>query len=293
MRTSFFIAFLVMTMGLYAQKYKAGTTTAMWKVPASTDFIQARSVGLEYVEVAFNQCYRGVPADEVISRIRDMKAKIDSAGMKVWSIHLPFSRTLDISVLNDRKRKENIDFMAEMIEQCAQFQPECLVLHPSSEPIADSIRAQRIANASRSIAYLKKCADRIGAQLCIENLPRTCLGNTPEELLEIIRDIPGVKVCFDTNHYTKGTAEHFVETIGERIGTIHASDFDFVDERHWLPTQGDIQWGKLMHALERAGYEGVFMYEAVKDHENHDMRPAPEQVVDTFKKIINDYKAQK
>jgi DNA-binding protein WhiA len=29
-------------------------------------------------------------------------------------------------------------------------------LPPSSEPIADSIRAQRITNASRSIAYLKK-----------------------------------------------------------------------------------------------------------------------------------------
>ena len=127
---------------------------------------------------------------------------------------------------------------------------------PSSEPIADSIRAQRITNASGSIAYLKKYADQIGAQLCIENLPRTCLGNTPEELLEIIKDTPGVKVCFDTNHYTKGTTGHFVETVGERIGTIHASDFDFVNECHWLPTQGDIQWGKLMHALEGIGYEG-------------------------------------
>ena len=183
--------------------------------------------------------------------------------------------------------------MAEMIGQCAQFQPKCLVLHPSSEPITDSIRAQRITNASRSIAYLKKYADQIGAQLCIENLPRTCLGNTPEELLEIIKDIPGVKVCFDTNHYTKGTTGHFVETVGERIGTIHASDFDFVNECHWLPTQGDIQWGKLMHALEGIGYEGVFMYEATKDHENDNTRPTPERVVETFNKIINDYKNQK
>ena len=222
-----------------------------------------------------------------------MKAKIDSAGIKVWSIHLPFSRTLDISVLDEKKRKENVDFMVEMIEQCAQFQPKCLVLHPSSEPIDDSIRAQRIANASRSIAYLKKYADQIGAQLCIENLPRTCLGNTPEELWEIIKDIPGVKVCFDTNHYTKGTTEHFVETIGERIGTIHASDFDFVNECHWLPTQGDIKWGKLMHVLEGVGYEGVFMYEATKDHESHDTRPTPERVVETFNKIINDYKTLK
>ena len=94
-------------------------------------------------------------------------------------------------------------------------------------------------------------------------------------------------------YYTKGTTEHFVETIGERIGTIHASDFDFVNECHWLPTQGDIKWGKLMHALEGVGYEGVFMYEATKDHESHDTRPTPERVVETFNKIINDYKTLK
>lgn len=293
MRKLIFIAFMVMSVCGYAQKYEVGTTTAVWKAPAAADFLHAKAVGVKYVEVAFNQCYRGVPVDEVIPRIKEMKAKIDSADIEVWSIHLPFSRTLDISVLDDRLRKENVDFMAEMIELCAMFQPTCLVLHPSSEPIADSIRAQRIANASESIAYLKKYADRIGAQLCIENLPRTCLGNTPEELMRIVGDIPDVKVCFDTNHYTKGTSEHFVAIVGSRIGTIHASDFDLVNECHWLPTQGNIKWGKLMQDLEKTGYKGVFMYEATKDHENNNVRPALERIAETFDKIIDDYKTLK
>ena len=289
MRKLIFIAFMVMSVCGYAQKYEVGTTTAVWKAPAAADFLHAKATGVKYVEVAFNQCYRGVPVDEVIPRIKEMKAKIDSADIEVWSIHLPFSRTLDISVLDDRLRKENVDFMAEMIELCAMFQPTCLVLHPSSEPIADSIRAQRIANASESIAYLKKYADRIGAQLCIENLPRTCLGNTPEELMRIVGDIPDVKVCFDTNHYTKGTSEHFVAIVGSRIGTIHASDFDLVNECHWLPTK----WGKLMQDLEKTGYKGVFMYEATKDHENNNVRPALERIAETFDKIIDDYKTLK
>ena len=83
--------------------------------------------------------------------------------------------------------------MAEMIELCAMFQPTCLVLHPSSEPIADSIRAQRIANASESIAYLKKYADRIGAQLCIENLPEPVWEILRKELMEDCRRYPGRK----------------------------------------------------------------------------------------------------
>ncbi len=218
MRKLIFIAFMVMSVCGYAQKYEVGTTTAVWKAPAAADFLHAKATGVKYVEVAFNQCYRGVPVDEVIPRIKEMKAKIDSADIEVWSIHLPFSRTLDISVLDDRLRKENVDFMAEMIELCAMFQPTCLVLHPSSEPIADSIRAQRIANASESIAYLKKYA---------------------------------------------------------------------------LPTQGNIKWGKLMQDLEKTGYKGVFMYEATKDHENNNVRPALERIAETFDKITDDYKTLK
>ena len=44
-------------------------------------FKKAKEQGVHYVEVAFNQCYRGVPAEEVIPRIKMMKSKIDSAGM--------------------------------------------------------------------------------------------------------------------------------------------------------------------------------------------------------------------
>lgn len=267
--------------------YKVGTTTAIWKTPTVNDFIEARQQGIEYVEVAFNKCYRGVPEHEVIPRIKSLCAQIDSADMEVWSIHLPFSRTLDISVLDDSLRDANVAFMAEMIKQSAQFNPACLVLHPSSEPIPDSIRAQRLMNARKSIAKLKVCADSIGVELCIENLPRTCLGNTPEELLEIIKDIPGVKVCFDTNHYTQGSTEHFMDVLESYIGTIHASDFDFENECHWLPTQGKIDWKRFVTRLKESGYQGIFMYEATKDCENGKKRPTPQRVKATFDEIMN------
>ena len=71
----------------HAQQYEVGTTTAIWKNPVAADFKKAEEQGVHYVEVAFNQCYRGVPAEEVIPRIKMMKSKIDSAGMQVWSVH--------------------------------------------------------------------------------------------------------------------------------------------------------------------------------------------------------------
>jgi len=181
---------------------------------------------------------------------------------------------------------ENVEFMAKAIKLSAMFKPSCLVLHGSSEPIADVDREIRINNAIRSITYLKPCADAIGAELCIENLPRTCLGNTPEELFRIVNAVDGVKVCFDTNHYFRGTTEYFLEVIGHKIGTIHASDFDYINESHWLPTQGKIDWGNLMRSLKKLGYKGVFMYEATKDHDLKDTRPTPQRVIETYKSIV-------
>ena len=39
------------------------------------------------------------------------------------------------------------------------------------------------------------------------------------------------------------------------------SDYDLVDERHWLPGEGKINWKNVMAALEKIGYGGSFMYE--------------------------------
>jgi len=266
-----------------AQELQMGTTTALWKNPAVKDFTEAGQRGIEYVEVALNQCYRNVSEDEVIPRINTLKAKIDSAGLKVWSIHLPFSRTLDISVTDEEARKRNVNIMARIITASKIFNPSKLVLHSSSEPVEDSIREQRISNAVESIGILHKYAEKTGAQLCIENLPRTCLGNTPEELLRMIADYPDVGICFDTNHYITGTPAHFVQLAGHRIATLHISDYDGINECHWVPGDGIIFWKKLLEALIEKGYRGVYMHEALKDNQG---KPAtPEMLAARFKSI--------
>lgn len=262
-----------------------GTTTAIWETPTAADFVQARQAGVEWVEVALNQCYRNVSADEVLPRMQAMKASLDSAGMKVWSIHLPFSRTLDISVTDEERRMNNVQIIARIIEQCAMFNPQRLVLHPGSEPIDPIEREARIENAIRSISALRGPAGRIGAVLCIENLPRTCPGNTPEELVRIVDAVPGVMICFDMNHYQTGTNEYFLDVVGSRIGTIHALDYDGSNECHWLPGQGEINWPVLVRRLRDGGYKGVFMYEAIRNR-NDGSLVQPTQIVSSFNKLI-------
>ena len=53
----------------------------------------------------------------------------------------------------------------------------------------------------------------------------------------------------------------FVENIGDKFITTHFSDYDFKNERHWLPGEGDIDWVELMETLEKVGYCGPILYE--------------------------------
>lgn len=291
-RLTFLISLLLLAaVPASAQRAEVGTSTAVWgAIPSVEELSQARADGIQWIEVAVNQCYRGVPNEEKYPRMKQMKERLDSAGMKVWSVHLPFSRTLDISVVDDSLRAKNVAVLAKMIRwSCELYAPRRLVLHPSSEPIPDGEREQRIENAITSIRMLLTTADGCGVELCIENLPRTCLGNTPEELIRIVDAVPGVGICFDTNHYTQGSLAHFIDVAGRRIRTVHISDYDLANECHWLPYEGAIDWGAFRRNLhEKARYEGVLMYE-VKKQRRDGRRTTTRDIVDSFHRMNNDY----
>lgn len=274
------------------ERYALGTTTAIWGHPSLEQLTQAKTEGIEYVEIAINKYYRdkNLPQDSIPSKLQALKELLDQAGIKVWSIHLPFSRTLDISVLDDSLRRANVALQQKVIGWCARFNPQRLVLHGSSEPIEPDARAGRKELAIGSIKQLNSAAQEIGAVLCVENLPRTCLGNTPEELFSMVHNIEGVKVCFDTNHYISqeaptGIIAHYFALLGPNIATMHVSDFDWVNESHWLPGDGVIDWKAYLGLLQAHNYQGVFMYEATKRKDPSVKGLSAQEVVASYKKI--------
>jgi sugar phosphate isomerase/epimerase len=80
-------------------------------------------------------------------------------------------------------------------------------------------------------------------------------------MLYLIEDYQEVMVCFDSNHLLTETHNSFFKAVGNRIGTIHASDYDMTDERHWLPGKGVIDWPSFLTSLMNYCYDGVFMTE--------------------------------
>ncbi len=78
----------------------------------------------------------------------------------------------------------------------------------------------------------------------------------------LIQGVDGIGLCLDTNHLLQEKNEDFVRKLGSRAVTLHVSDYDGIDERHWIPGRGINDWTALIQALKATGYRGPFMFES-------------------------------
>lgn len=229
-----------------------------------------KASGLDYIEVTMNNVINKNPVG-VEERAAALMSEIQEAGLQVWSVHMPYSRTLDISVIDDAKRAENVQYMKEMMRVAGVFKPQRIVLHPSSEPITPDEREQRLANSHASIGELAPVAKEIGAVLCVENLPRTCLGQNGEEMMKLIEGYDEVGLCFDTNHLLYQSHADYLKAVAKgKIMTVHLSDYDFADERHLIPGKGLIDNKALWAGIKENGYDGIMMFECYGEPEQLD-----------------------
>lgn len=188
--------------------------------------------------------------------------KVVDSGLFLNAIHLSSGGgDWDISDLNEEKRKENIQFIKNVISQLDKFNPNCYVLHGSGDFVFDNIRDKKIETTIKS---LKELVSFTKTKICLENLPRTCVGNTSKEMNYILSSVENLYACIDTNHFLREYAEQGILAIGDKIATLHISDHDYFNERHLMPKEGEINWNKVLKALETVGYCGVFNYE-IKD----------------------------
>ena len=184
-------------------------------------------------------------------------------GIELWSFHLPFEpfEQIDISSSDNEIRTGTVNIQKELIRRAADIGIDKFVIHPSAEPIEDAQREDRIKYSMQSLSELADFAAEHGAIIAVEDLPRSCLGNCADEILRLISANDKLRVCFDTNHLLNDNDKNFIEKAGSKIVTIHVSDYDFINERHWLPGEGKLDWDMIVSGLEKTGYNGVWMYE--------------------------------
>lgn len=200
---------------------------------------------------------------DYLNRAGDISRMARENGVNISSVHLPFAPfgTLDPASLDNDMRAFATKTQSELIRAAGDAGVGIAVIHPSGEPYKEEERAKRLELACGVISALTDAATAAGVTLALENLPRTCLCRTYDEMQFFLERIPALRVCFDTNHCLTQDNTDYIRAVGERIVTLHVSDYDFIDEKHWIPGEGKNDWDGILRALEEVGYNGRFLYE--------------------------------
>lgn len=189
----------------------------------------------------------------------------DTYGINLWSYHLPFGGVdvLDIASQDEALRVQTLKCWCDLIAKASAIGIKIFVVHPSSEPKAETPeeRAGELAQAKKSLRTLADVAEACGGVIAVENLPRSCLGSRGDEMQQLLSADERLRMCFDTNHSLYDDLYDFAERLADKMITLHVSDYDFINERHWLPGEGKIDWPRLYDVLVRGGYSGVWLYE--------------------------------
>jgi len=216
---------------------------------------------IERVEIAF---YGDAFAYRDESAVREAERALAATGVASKSVHLDFGDHYDFSSLDEGLRRRAVEDAKTALRACRALGAAIAVVHGSDEPVADGDRAGRLGILNASLAELCQAARDNGVRLALELLPRTCLGHTSAEALAAVKGLAAETIgfCVDTNHVNiREDPAAVVWSLGRRILTFHISDNDGVDERHWFPFEGVIDWKSFMAAVKGIGYEGQFIFE--------------------------------
>ncbi len=194
----------------------------------------------------------------------------DEYGVDLWSYHLPFKPfdLFDMSSPDKATRDKAVALMSEFIKKAGDIGIDKYVIHSggifkrniTSPEVIDA----RLKYAAESYARFAEVAAKVGGIVAVENLSPLYVGATHQEFEVLLSLDSRLRVCFDANHILPASVEapgNFIRTFGDKIITVHISDYDHINERHWLPGEGKNDWQDILSALKEVGYTGPWLYE--------------------------------
>ena len=201
-------------------------------------------------------------------RIAALAPYIKDKSINFTSLHLPF-------YWDQERPTQPLDFergvCAQRLANCIEFFSPLgmkqMTLHAGS-PLEGVSRAEAIESVRDVVKYLVPYAQKVGANINVEVCPRGSTGGVPEEMLAIMDGMPDCGgICFDVNHANERYKEvpEWISILGKRINTFHLSDCDEIDECHWVPGFGVLDWKEIMRAIKALDHECLLIYEVSRE----------------------------
>lgn len=279
------------------QNWSAGASTCIlggWKNHTEEGFKCYKEGNIKYAELSlavWTGAYEELDFYESPEKVYEAAKR---SGVEFCSFHAPFSMEISLSNPDKAAREKACEVIIKSIRAAARIGIKNMILHPSCgyRELFEGARDKYIEQIVREVRRINEVCRDLGAVLAVENMTLEGMCCIPEEMILLLKKIPDVMVCFDTNHSMHCTPEEYLDKLIKagmmgRISNVHISDYDYGEEKHRMPGDGKINWNTIISQLEVLDFNGVFMYEVSKA-KDRGIVYTPKMVKENFEKMISD-----
>ena len=193
---------------------------------------------------------------------RDFIKIVKSYDLNLDNIHLP-SEGINTLWSDGMDRIKKVDEIRKWMDECKESGAETVVLHPTNG-IGITLNNSMGYKSFEKIVYE---AEDIKLKVAIEN---TRMLNYLEFIFEEFKsDFAGL--CYDSSHdFINGqSCGDILEKWKHRLFCVHLSDCDGIDDWHWIPGKGIVDWNKIIPIIKESDCKRFSMetypYESEKE----------------------------
>jgi sugar phosphate isomerase/epimerase len=238
------------------------STGIAYREPIRESLPAIAGAGFTALEVSTAPSHLDIDDDETL---RALSEDLDRLRLRVHSLHAPFGHDVNLTSPDASAREYALARLVRAADVLRRLRGKLYVIHPGGED--QRWIWERDARLALSVEGLKRVWEacrRRGLTMVLETPLPHLLGGQLDDFAWILEQLPteGTAVCLDTSHAALGgVLLECVRRFGDRLVHVQASDNAGVSDDHLPPGEGRIEWPRLIEALVRTNYRGVFMLE--------------------------------
>lgn len=218
---------------------------------------------------------------------------LEKLELSVFSLHAPYYSELDISDLDEDKRKFAVKEIQRIAQILKHLNGKVLVIHSAVKEFDlrnFPQRRARFEQCKKSLTEISAIVRELNLKVALETLLPHILGGQIEVLQELLAgfDKNYLGICFDTSHvrlWPEVNLNTVLEKLAPQIIAFHISDNYGKYDDHFPLGEGTIHWPSFFETLKRVNYQGVLTLEVL----NNPKLGEPEIVLPQIYKKIENY----
>jgi sugar phosphate isomerase/epimerase len=243
--------------------WPVGISTGMFlHFPLSRVLEPIKKAGFNLIEVS---AFPGHFNYHDIREVTLIRQQLDETGLKVCSLHAPYSLELDLTSLNEENRQKAVKEMETAAEALSRLGGRTLVLHAGSEDqnITDPPQI-RLEQSVKSLREICSYCQKWKITLAIEDMLGHLLGGRTRELQWLLGQLSqdGAGMCLDTGHsFLTGQLMERMIAFAPYLVMLHIHDNRGEYDDHLPPGEGKIDWSAVLQALRAISFDGELVLE--------------------------------